>query len=79
MHRGLLSQWQDAEIGDPEFFKAELKPIFDRLDAAAKTVKSELTDREILEFAATYLDDFENLHFDIANRRAAYLQRNLTD
>ena len=79
MHRGLLSQWQDAEIGDPEFFKAELKPIFDRLPAAAKTVKSELTDREVLEFAATYLDDFENLHFDIANRRAAYLQRNLTD
>ena len=79
MHRGLLSQWQDAEIGDPEFFKAELKPIFDRLAAAAKTVKSELTDREVLEFAATYLDDFENLHFDIANRRAAYLQRNLTD
>ena len=42
-------------------------------------MKSELTDREVLEFAATYLDDFENLHFDIANRRAAYLQRNLTD
>lgn len=44
---GVIGKWQDAELGDPEFYSACLKPLVEKLDAAAKEAEGEPDDATV--------------------------------
>ncbi len=66
--------WSDNVLGDPDFFAAEVKPVFDELAAAQKM---EVPDKEFDAFYQKYAHTAAKLKDIIAEKRAAYLRKGL--
>ena len=76
---GGCGRWQNAEVGDPAFYESVLKPVVERLDAAAARVSADMDDATLDELAKGALPGWHNFAFDIQRLRADYLLRTLVD
>ncbi len=70
--------WSDDVLGDPDFFKAEVKPVFDELSAAQKALP-DVKDADLDAFYQKYVHTAAKLKDIIAEKRAAYIRCKLLD
>ena len=70
---GACGRWQNAEVGDPAFYESELKPVVEKLDAAAARVSADMDDETVDELAKTALPAWHNFKFEVQRLRAEYL------
>ncbi len=70
---GALAHWQDAEIGDPAFYAARVKPLMDELDALGKFITSDMSDQTVERLAQTALPRWQDIAFEVNRRRAQWL------
>ena len=75
---GICGRWQNAEVGDPEFYEAYLRSIVERLDAGTVRVSADMDGELVDELALSYLPSWHNFTLDIQRLRARYLLRKLT-
>ena len=59
--------------------KREVEPLVKKLEAVCAGISLEMDDKKAIELGETTLFVLESYRDEIARRRAAYLQRNLTD
>ena len=76
---GGCGRWQNAEVGDPAFYEGVLKPVVERLDAAAARVSAGMDDAIVDELEKDALRGWHNFAFDVQRLRADYLLRTLVD
>ena len=74
---GACGRWQNAEVGDPAFYESVLKPLVERLDAAAARVSADMDDATVDELATSALSAWHNFKFEVQRLRADYLLRGL--
>ncbi len=71
--------WADREIGDPDFYKASLKPLQDELVGYAARIKPDMTDDDVNEVYEKGLVRIKGLKYEIDRLRREYLARALTE
>ncbi len=71
--------WQDAELGDPAFYEAVVKPLEERLDTGLEKVKVGMSDEDVADVAQNYLQEWRDVRFTIDRLRAAYLSERLSE
>lgn len=76
--KGMVSLWQNEEVGDPAFYESVLKPVIEQLDASVARIGADMDDAAIDELAATTLPRLHDFRFEIQRLRAAYLQDRYT-
>ena len=79
MREGILDHWDDDVVGDHVFYVREVEPLVKELERACAGISLEMDDKTAIELGETTLFALESYRDEIARRRAAYLQRNLTD
>ena len=70
----LFDKWADAEIGDPEFYDAVLKPIEAELKGYAKEVKPDMSDADVNRIYEKGLVRWLGLPHEIDELRRTWLQ-----
>jgi hypothetical protein len=75
---GACGRWKNAEVGDPAFYEGVLKPVVEKLDAAAARISAEMDDATVEELAKTALPSWHNFKFEVQRLRADYLLRGET-
>ena len=74
---GACGRWQNAEVGDPAFHESVLKPVVEKLDAAAARVSANMDDATVDELAQAALPAWHNFKFEVQRLRADYLLRRI--
>ena len=74
---GACGRWQNAEVGDPAFYESVLKPVVEKLDAAAARVSANMDDATVDELAQAALPAWHNFKFEVQRLRADYLLRRI--
>ncbi len=74
---GTCGLWQNAEVGDPTFYESVLKPVVEKLDAAAARVSADMDDATVDGLAKTALPAWHNFKFEVQRLRAEYLLRRM--
>ena len=75
---GFAEKWSDPELGDQEFYLAEVKPLVERLKSYLDRVSDKLTDAEVNEIYDNAAEDALNIDYVIARLRTKWLERTLT-
>jgi hypothetical protein len=71
---GVCGLWQNAEVGDPVFYESALKPIVEKLDAAAARVSADMDEKTVEELARSALPVWHNFKFEVQRLRAEYIE-----
>ena len=71
---GVLYHWQDPELGDPEFYKAIVKPYEEKLDAYISLVKTDMSDDDVEKVFSEVVEKWYNIEFDIAEFRGQWVK-----
>ena len=74
---GLITHWQDAEIGDPVFYASRMKPLVDELDAVVGRVNAEMTAADVKDIAENWLQKLVDFRFVVDRMRTDYLREHL--
>ncbi|MDP6357399.1 MAG: hypothetical protein QF473_19945 [Planctomycetota bacterium] len=72
-----IQTWNDRVLGDPNFYKAEVESLIAELDAAGEKLMAPAPDAEIAAIYDRYVPLWAEIRYVIADRRAAYLKRQL--
>ncbi len=72
---GVIDFWRDAQLGDPEFYRTELKPLVDTLDEYAKKVGKEMSVADVDTLFANAVPGWMEIRYLAAERRQNYLDR----
>ena len=75
---GVFDFWQDEALGDPAFYEQRLRPIEDRLDAAAARATVGMPDAEVESLAQDYLAQWRDIRYIVSRLRSEYLAGGLT-
>jgi hypothetical protein len=75
---GCLEFYLDPELGDPEFYHAEIAPLIKKYDAYAERIKADMSVDEIHEVFDNAYQFMMNVPFYVSELRAEYLQRKYT-
>lgn len=70
---GLISYWQDSELGDREFYKSELQPLVERLNEYGKRVNKEMTAQDVETLFSQAVPDWMEFRYKVAKLRKDYL------
>ncbi len=70
---GALAHWQDAAMGDPAFYAAQVKPLREELDKYAKLFKGDVGDSTVAWLVENALPRWQDVRFEVERRRAAWL------
>ena len=74
---GEIPRWNDAEIGDIEFYKAEVEPLVKELTELGKRLTKDMDANAVIELAEEALPRWHNIAFEIQRRRARWLERKM--
>ena len=74
-----FDKWADAEIGDPGFYSACLKPLQEELAGYAARIKPDMTDGDVNEIYEKGLIRMKGLKYEIDRLRREYLARKFTE
>ncbi len=72
-HVGVIENWSDPVVGDPDFHKACLKPLVERLDSYLPILKEDMSDADVIRLSDEVLADWRDIKFIVARLRARYL------
>ena len=70
---GVIGKWKDAELGDPEFYEQCLKPLVEKLDAAAKDAEGEPDDATVMRLFAETVPQWYDFKYYASELRTKYL------
>jgi hypothetical protein len=76
---GFAEKWSDPELGDQEFYLAEVKPFVERLKADADRIDPALSDAEVVEIYDRIAEEAFNLDYCISRLRTKWLERKHTE
>lgn len=71
---GIIQNWNDYLLGDPEFYEAVLKDYIAELDEAGKKLQEAKTDAEIHALFVKYAPQWAEINYILEEKRAAYLK-----
>ncbi len=74
---GIIQNWNDYLLGDPEFYKTYLKDYIAELDEAGKKLMAPATDAEIHGFYTKYVPQWAEINYMLDEKRAEYLKNKL--
>ena len=69
----MIGKWKDTELGDPEFYEQCLKPLVEKLDAAAKDAEGEPDDATVLRLFAEVVPQWYDFRYYASELRTKYL------
>ena len=72
---GVLAHWQDADNGDPKFYREEVAPIVERLDAIVTRVEAGLSDGQTIRMSGRELEELRDMRKTVARRREIWLSK----
>ena len=72
-HVGVIENWSDPVVGDPDFYKACLAPLVERLDSYLPIVREDMSDADVIRLSDEVLADWRDIRFTVARLRARYL------
>ena len=72
-----IQTWNDKVLGDPAFYKSEVEGLIADLDAAGERLMAPAPDAQIAAIYDRYVPLWAEIRYVIADRRAAYLKRQL--
>lgn len=75
---GVIGKWKDAELGDPAFYEACLKPLVEKLDAAAKEAEGEPDDATVERLFREDVPQWYDFKYFAAELRTKYLAEHFT-
>ena len=75
---GVIGKWKDAELGDPAFYEACLKPLVEKLDAAAKDAEGEPDDATVERLFRDAVPQWYDFKYYASELRTKYLSERLT-
>lgn len=70
---GYAEMWADPDLGDQDFWNAEVKPLVDRLQAALAVVGKDMTDDDAVKAWDAAGEDAMNINYVVARKRAEWL------
>ncbi len=70
---GLIAIWQDAELGDIDFYNTTLKPKVEKLNKLAEMVKSDMTPEVIDQLYLEAVPDWFDFEYTVSELRRNYL------
>ncbi len=70
-----FDRWADPVVGDPDFYKASLKPLEEELTAYSKRVKPDMTDADVNEIYEKAVPRWIGLKHEIDRLRREYLTK----
>jgi hypothetical protein len=76
-HEGVLDHWLDAEVGDPVFYAACVKPLVVKLDACIPLVKADMSDADVERVFNEAVFGWNNIRHLVADLRRKYLAQSL--
>jgi tetratricopeptide (TPR) repeat protein len=74
---GVIDFWQDAELGDPQFYRERLAPVVERLDDLGKKVSVKMTPEDVELLFAEAVPDWMEFRYKAAELRRIYLEEKL--
>lgn len=74
---GIIQNWNDYLLGDPEFYEAVLKDYIAELDEAGKKLQEAKTAEEIHAMFVKYAPQWAEINYILEEKRSAYLKDNL--
>ena len=75
---GVIGKWKDAELGDPAFYETCLKPLVEKLDAAAKDAEGEPDDATVERLFRDAVPQWYDFKYYASELRTKYLSERLT-
>ncbi len=76
---GAVGRWNDAVLGDPEFYKKCVEPLLADLDAYLPLVKVDMSDEDVLKVAEEALPRWRDIEYEVARLRARYMADKLAE
>ena len=70
---GETERWQDPELGDQEFYLAEVKPLVERIKPMMDLVKADMSDEDVVKAWDAAGEDALNIDYLVSLKRAAWL------
>ena len=70
---GETERWQDPELGDQEFYLAEVKPLVERIKPMMDLVKADMSDEDLVKAWGAAGEDALNIDYLVSLKRAAWL------
>ena len=70
---GVIGKWKDPELGDPAFYDACLKPLVEKLDAAAKDAEGEPDDATVERLFRDAVPQWYDFKYYASEVRTKYL------
>lgn len=70
---GETERWQDPELGDQEFYLAEVKPLVERIKPMMDLVKADMSDEDVVKAWGAAGEDALNIDYLVSLKRAAWL------
>ena len=72
---GETERWQDPELGDQEFYLAEVKPLVERIKPMMDLVKADMSDEDVVKAWDAAGEDALNIDYLVSLKRAKWLDR----
>lgn len=72
---GETERWQDPELGDQEFYLAEVKPLVERIKPMMNLVKADMSDEDVVKAWDAAGEDALNIDYLVSLKRAKWLDR----
>ena len=76
---GAAGRWNDAVLGDPEFYKKCVEPLLAELDAYLPLVKVDMSDADVLKVAEEALPRWRDIEYEVARLRTRYMADKLAE
>ncbi len=74
---GIIQNWNDYLLGDPEFYEKCLKDYIAELDEAGKKLMAPAADADIHAFYTKYVPQWAEINYMLDEKRAEYLKNKL--
>jgi len=74
---GVIQNWNDAVLGDPDFYAAELAGFIAELDEAGKRLNAPAPDSEIHAIYEKYVPVWQEIKYILDEKRGEYLRKKL--
>lgn len=75
---GLIALWQDAELGDPEFYRTSMAPLVKRLNEYGTLVTDQMSPETVKILFAEAVPHWFDFEYTVAELRKNYLMKRAT-
>jgi hypothetical protein len=69
-----VMRWNDAELGDPQFYQSQVAPLLARLDEYADKVNKDMKSAEVEDIFQNAVPGWMEINYLVAALRTRYLR-----